>query len=152
MGGPPLYIKRDDLTAYVRPVDCRLCVPRAAFEAFVLVKDVEWSERLAKFAQHLPALQRELPVDAKYKAESPGSDADLNAYANRNSDSDFNSNRNPATDEYAGARDAGADGNSHRNPTGLAQSRGYRPNYRCHRRRFRRYNFRNSSYPVKLSR
>jgi len=53
---------------------------KAAFEAFVLVKDVEWSERLAKFAQHLPALQRELPVDAKYKAEKPGSDADLNAY------------------------------------------------------------------------
>ena len=53
---------------------------KAAFEAFVLVKDVEWSERLAKFAQHLPALQRELPVAAKYKAEKPGSDADLNAY------------------------------------------------------------------------
>ena len=53
---------------------------KAAFEAFVLVKDKEWSERLAKFAQHLPALQRELPVEAKYKAESPGSDADLNAY------------------------------------------------------------------------
>jgi hypothetical protein len=53
---------------------------KTAFEAFVLVKDVEWSERLAKFAQHLPALQRGLPVDAKYKAESPGSDADLNAY------------------------------------------------------------------------
>jgi len=53
---------------------------KTAFEAFVLVKDVEWSERLAKFARHLPALQRGLPVDAKYKAESPGSDADLNAY------------------------------------------------------------------------
>ncbi|WP_345295576.1 dipeptidyl-peptidase 3 family protein [Luteimonas vadosa] len=53
---------------------------KAAFEAFVLVRDIEWSERLAKFAQHLPALQRELPVDAKYKAETPGTDADLNAY------------------------------------------------------------------------
>lgn len=53
---------------------------KAAFEAFVLVKDVEWSERLAKFAQFLPALQRELPVDARHKAETPGSDADLNAY------------------------------------------------------------------------
>lgn len=53
---------------------------KAAFEAFVLVKDVAWSERLARFAQHLPALQRELPVGAKYKAETPGSDADLNAY------------------------------------------------------------------------
>ena len=53
---------------------------KTAFEAFVLVKDAEWSERLAKFARHLPALQRELPVDAKYKAETPGTDADLNAY------------------------------------------------------------------------
>ncbi len=53
---------------------------KAAFEAFVLVKDIAWSERLARFAQHLPALQRELPVDAKYKAEMPGTDADLNAY------------------------------------------------------------------------
>lgn len=53
---------------------------KAAFEAFVLVKDVEWSERLARFAQHLPALQRGLPVEDKYKAEMPGTDADLNAY------------------------------------------------------------------------
>ncbi|MGV8923644.1 MAG: dipeptidyl-peptidase 3 family protein [Thermomonas sp.] len=53
---------------------------RSAFETFVLVKDVEWSERLARFAKHLPALQRGLPVDAKYKAEMPGTDADLNAY------------------------------------------------------------------------
>lgn len=53
---------------------------KAAFEAFVLVKDIAWSERLARFAQHLPALQRGLPVDDKYKAEMPGTDADLNAY------------------------------------------------------------------------
>lgn len=53
---------------------------KAAFEAFVLVKDIEWSERLARFAQHLPALQRDLPVDDAYKAEQPGTDADLNAY------------------------------------------------------------------------
>lgn len=53
---------------------------KAAFEAFVLVKDVEWSQRLARFAQHLPALQRGLPVADAYKAEMPGTDADLNAY------------------------------------------------------------------------
>ena len=53
---------------------------RASFETFVLVRDVEWSARLAKFAKQLPALQRDLPVDAKYKAETPGTDADLNAY------------------------------------------------------------------------
>ena len=53
---------------------------KTAFEAFVLVRDIEWSERLAKFAAHLPALQRGLPVDEAYKAEMPGTDADLNAY------------------------------------------------------------------------
>ena len=53
---------------------------KAAYEGLVLVKDVEWSQKLARFASFLPALQKGLPVDAKYKAEMPGSDADLNAY------------------------------------------------------------------------
>jgi hypothetical protein len=41
---------------------------------------MSWSEKLAKFAAYLPQLQRELPVEPKYKQEVPGSDADLNAY------------------------------------------------------------------------
>ena len=53
---------------------------RAAFESFVLIKDQAWSERLARFADYMPELQRGLPVDEAYKAEMPGSDADLNAY------------------------------------------------------------------------
>ncbi len=53
---------------------------RASFETFVLIKDQAWSERLARFAKYMPELQRELPVDEAYKAEVPGSDADLNAY------------------------------------------------------------------------
>ncbi len=53
---------------------------RAAYESYVLLKDLAWSERLQRFAAFLPALQRALPVDAPYKAESPGSDSDLNAY------------------------------------------------------------------------
>ncbi|MCF2950033.1 Zn-dependent hydrolase [Paraglaciecola aquimarina] len=53
---------------------------RAAFEAYVLVKDMAWSDKLAKYAQYLPELQKGLPVEKKYKAEVPGSDADLNAY------------------------------------------------------------------------
>jgi hypothetical protein len=35
---------------------------RAAFEAYVLIKDLSWSEKLAKYAQYLPELQKELPV------------------------------------------------------------------------------------------
>ena len=53
---------------------------KTAFEAYVLVKDQEWSQRLARYAQFLPALQRGLPVPEAYKKETPGSDADLNAY------------------------------------------------------------------------
>jgi hypothetical protein len=39
-----------------------------------------WSERLARFAKYLPELQTGLPVPDAYKQETPGSDADLNAY------------------------------------------------------------------------
>jgi len=58
----------------------RLFGYRAAYEAYVLIKDLEWSERLARFAAFLPELQRGLPVPEAYKQEMPGSDSDLNAY------------------------------------------------------------------------
>ena len=53
---------------------------KAANEAFVLVKDKEWSGRLARYAAMLPSLQRQLPVPGAYKREEPGTDSDLNAY------------------------------------------------------------------------
>jgi len=53
---------------------------KAAYEGYVLIKDLAWSERLARFAAFLPDLQKGLPVDAKYRAETPGAGADLNAY------------------------------------------------------------------------
>ena len=53
---------------------------RAAFESYVLLKDLAWSKKLAKYAKHLPQLQKDLPVSQQYKKEKPGSDADINAY------------------------------------------------------------------------
>ncbi|WP_242926985.1 dipeptidyl-peptidase 3 family protein [Pontibacter vulgaris] len=53
---------------------------KAAHEAYVLIKDLDWSKRLEKYAAFLPELQRGLPVGANYKKEMPGADADLNAY------------------------------------------------------------------------
>jgi len=53
---------------------------RAAYEAYVLIKDLEWSEKLSRFAAFLPKLQKGLPVDEAYKQEKPGTDSDLNAY------------------------------------------------------------------------
>jgi len=53
---------------------------KAAHEAYVLIKDMEWSKRLEKYAAFLPELQKGLPVDPAYKAETPGNDTELNAY------------------------------------------------------------------------
>jgi hypothetical protein len=53
---------------------------KAGHEGYVLIKDMEWSGRLSRFVALLPSLQRGLPVDARYKAETPGTDSDLNAY------------------------------------------------------------------------
>lgn len=53
---------------------------KTAYEGALLVKDKEWSKKLAKYSAMLPALQKQLPVDDKYKKETPGSDSDLNAY------------------------------------------------------------------------
>src|SRR3546814_11850086 len=53
---------------------------KTAYEGLVLIKDKAWTERLARFAEFVPELQRGLPVDDKYKAQTPGSNADLGAY------------------------------------------------------------------------
>ena len=53
---------------------------KAAHEAYVLVKDKEWSDRLSRYAEVLPELQEGLPVPDEYKQEEPGRDSDLNAY------------------------------------------------------------------------
>ncbi|HCR50011.1 MAG TPA: Zn-dependent hydrolase [Bacteroidetes bacterium] len=53
---------------------------KAGAEAYVLLKDLAWSERLSRYAALLPMLQRGLPVADPYKAEMPGTDSDLNAY------------------------------------------------------------------------
>ena len=53
---------------------------KAAHEAFILIKDKEWSDKLKKYAAMLPDLQKNLPVEAKYKQETPGRNSDLGAY------------------------------------------------------------------------
>ncbi|MBN1387622.1 MAG: Zn-dependent hydrolase [Bacteroidales bacterium] len=53
---------------------------KAAHESFVLVKDPDWSARLAKFNAMLTDLQAGLPVAEEYKSETPGTDADMNVY------------------------------------------------------------------------
>lgn len=76
-------MKNNTIELVIGPIETyedRLFGYKAAHEAYVLVKDRDWSQRLEKYAAYLPELQQNLPVEDRYKQETPGSDADLNAY------------------------------------------------------------------------
>ena len=76
-------MKSNRLDIVIGPIENyedRLFGYRAAAEAYVLIKDLDWSARLERYAALLPALQKALPVEEKYKAEAPGSESDLGAY------------------------------------------------------------------------
>ena len=78
-----MEMKTSNIDFVVGPIENyedRLLGFKAAHEAFVLVKDPEWSAQLEKFNAMLPDLQAGLPVDPAYKAETPGTDADMNVY------------------------------------------------------------------------
>ncbi|MCC5931800.1 MAG: Zn-dependent hydrolase [Cyclobacteriaceae bacterium] len=76
-------MKQNTIDVVIGPIENyedRLFNYKAAHEAFILIKDKEWSDRLSVYAGFLPELQKRLPVDEIYKSEKPGTDADLNAY------------------------------------------------------------------------
>ena len=76
-------VKSNQIDVVIGPIETyedRLFGYRAAYESYVLIKDMAWSDRLSRFALFLPELQEGLPVPDEYKWESPGTDSDLNAY------------------------------------------------------------------------
>lgn len=76
-------MKQNAIDVVIGPIETyedQLFGYKAAHECYVLVKDMQWSKRLAKYAEFLPELQRGLPVGDDYKRETPGRDAELNAY------------------------------------------------------------------------
>lgn len=78
-----MEMRTNPLDVVIGPIETyedQLAGFKASHEAFVLVKDQEWSDRLAGYARLLPQLQAGLPVADAYKAETPGTDADLGAY------------------------------------------------------------------------
>jgi hypothetical protein len=78
-----LDMKNNGIDIIIGPIESyedKLYNARTSYEAYVLVKDKEWSQRLAKFVAMLPEMQEGLPVEAKYKAEKPGTSSELNAY------------------------------------------------------------------------
>ncbi|HYR08846.1 MAG TPA: hypothetical protein VEQ60_13780 [Longimicrobium sp.] len=78
-----LDMKTSPLDVVIGPIETyedALFGYKASYEAYVLIKDQEWSRRLTRYAALLPALQRGLPVSDEYKRETPGMDSELNAY------------------------------------------------------------------------
>ena len=78
-----LDMKNNGIDIVIGPIETyedRLFGYKAAHEGYVLVKDKEWSKKLAKYAKYLPQLQKDLPVSEEFKSEKPGTDSDLNAY------------------------------------------------------------------------
>jgi hypothetical protein len=76
-------VKSNQVDVVIGPIESyedRLFGYRTAYESYVLIKDMEWSERLSRFAMFMPELQEGLPVPEEYRWETPGTDSDLNAY------------------------------------------------------------------------
>lgn len=70
----------DIITGPIENYEDQLFGYKASYTTYILVKDMEWSARLEKYASLLPELQKGLPVASQYKAEVPGSDSQLAAF------------------------------------------------------------------------
>jgi hypothetical protein len=78
-----MEMKDNDIDFVVGPIENYedgLYNYKAAHESFILIKDREWSKKLAFIASVLPEMQKSLPVTPEYKREVPGSDSDLGVY------------------------------------------------------------------------
>ena len=70
--------KIDFIIGPIENYDDKLNEAKASYESFILVKDVERSNDLAKFVAMLPQLQTELPCEPQYKTFVPGTSSDFN--------------------------------------------------------------------------
>ncbi len=78
-----LDMKTNHIDVIVGPIETyedQLFGYKASHACYILVKDMDWSKRLARYAKFLPELQQSLPVPPRYKKEKPGTDTELNAY------------------------------------------------------------------------
>ena len=76
-------VRNNNIDMVIGPIenytDARFGI-KASHEAFILIKDQEWTKQLARYAAYVPELQKQLPVPEEYKKEVPGADLDLAAY------------------------------------------------------------------------
>ncbi|MBE6251413.1 MAG: Zn-dependent hydrolase [Bacteroidales bacterium] len=70
----------DFVVGPIENYDDHLYEAKAAYEAFILLKDEKRSANLAKYVGLLPELQKVLPCAPEYKTFVPGTSSDLNVY------------------------------------------------------------------------
>ncbi|HSH52948.1 MAG TPA: hypothetical protein VK982_14575 [Bacteroidales bacterium] len=70
----------DFIVGPIEDLDDRLYYSKASYQSMVLVKDIESSKNMEKYSLLVPFLQKNLPVDEKYKTEIPGALSDIMVY------------------------------------------------------------------------
>ncbi len=78
-----MNIKDNIIDFVVGPIESdedRFINTKTSFEAYLLVKDNEWSEKLKSYIGIVPELINKMPVDDKYKANIVGSASDIGVY------------------------------------------------------------------------
>ena len=70
----------DFIVGPIEDTEDRLFYTKTSYQSMILVKDKEYSKDLEKYSLLLQYLQKNLPVDSKYKTEMPGELSDIMVY------------------------------------------------------------------------
>ncbi|MDA3953931.1 MAG: Zn-dependent hydrolase [Bacteroidales bacterium] len=70
----------DFVVGPIEDLDDRLYYTKTSYQSMILIKNKQSSKDLEKYSLLLPYLQKNLPVDVKYKTEMPGELSDIMVY------------------------------------------------------------------------
>ena len=72
--------KIDFIAGPIENLEDHLIWTKYSYGAFILLRNVEWTKNVKKFSLLLPYLQKNLPVDDKFKSEAPAENSDIVIY------------------------------------------------------------------------
>ncbi|RXQ93971.1 Zn-dependent hydrolase [Ancylomarina salipaludis] len=72
--------KIDFIAGPIENIEDHLIWTKYSYGAFILLRNLKWTDEVKKFSLLLPYLQKNLPVDDKYKSETPVENSDIVIY------------------------------------------------------------------------
>lgn len=72
--------KIDFIAGPIENLEDHLIWTKYSYGAFILLRNIEWTKNVKKFSLLLPYLQKNLPVDDKFKSEAPTDNSDIVIY------------------------------------------------------------------------